>query len=171
MPYKDPEHRRAYKHRWYIAHQTLTKERARQWRLNHLDHVKATKQTYYLNNRERIANYKRRWQERHHERLLQYYRNHYQVHKSDYLTYMKHRRRIVRSRGPFTKYKRRYEWLSMLEYFDYRCLRCQKSGTYDTLVVDHIRPISRGGTNTLNNIQPLCDPCNRWKGRRIISYR
>lgn len=33
--------------------------------------------------------------------------------------------------------------------------------------VDHILPWSLGGTDTLDNLQPLCKPCNRIKGNQI----
>lgn len=33
--------------------------------------------------------------------------------------------------------------------------------------VDHILPWSRGGTDTLDNLQPLCKPCNRAKGNMM----
>jgi 5-methylcytosine-specific restriction endonuclease McrA len=32
--------------------------------------------------------------------------------------------------------------------------------------VDHIRPVSRGGGNHRDNLQPMCAPCNMAKGAR-----
>lgn len=32
------------------------------------------------------------------------------------------------------------------------------------LEVDHVVPISKGGTNDLDNLQTLCEPCNQAKG-------
>lgn len=56
----------------------------------------------------------------------------------------------------------------------YRCAHCGKwcgrSGpdhvnipASERMEVDHIIPFSKGGLNTLSNLQPLCMPCNRSK--------
>jgi len=37
------------------------------------------------------------------------------------------------------------------------------------LTVDHILPVSKGGKNDDNNLQLLCEPCNRLKSNRIIT--
>lgn len=48
------------------------------------------------------------------------------------------------------------------------CLRC---GTAIDLTIDHVLPLSLGGTNTLGNYQVLCRPCNSSKGVAIVDYR
>lgn len=45
------------------------------------------------------------------------------------------------------------------------CLCC---GTDDDLTVDHITPISKGGTNSPENVQILCEQCNRNKSDKIL---
>jgi 5-methylcytosine-specific restriction endonuclease McrA len=42
--------------------------------------------------------------------------------------------------------------------------RCVQCGSADDLHYDHKIPWSKGGTNTVNNIQLLCGTCNRLKG-------
>ncbi|MCB0200748.1 MAG: HNH endonuclease [Anaerolineae bacterium] len=43
-----------------------------------------------------------------------------------------------------------------------RCEYCQSPAEYatDTFAVDHIRPVSRGGTNDLDNLALACTGCN-----------
>ena len=48
---------------------------------------------------------------------------------------------------------------------EYRCRICGSSAQDGVqLEVDHIHPVSKGGTNELRNLQTLCKPCNRGKG-------
>jgi hypothetical protein len=42
--------------------------------------------------------------------------------------------------------------------------RCRQCGSNQDLHYDHVVPWSKGGANTVNNIQLLCGPCNRAKG-------
>ncbi len=50
-----------------------------------------------------------------------------------------------------------------------RCTRCGWREGSPTL--DHIVPITRGGNNSLYNLQLLCQFCNELKGNSIADYR
>jgi len=45
-----------------------------------------------------------------------------------------------------------------------KCVRC---GSRENLEYDHIIPLSKGGSNTVRNIELLCETCNRGKGDMI----
>jgi 5-methylcytosine-specific restriction endonuclease McrA len=50
----------------------------------------------------------------------------------------------------------------------YVCRRCRNEFTrLDDLEVDHIIPVSRGGSDRPSNLQLLCPICNKRKGSRI----
>lgn len=57
------------------------------------------------------------------------------------------------------------EWAAVVEFFDGRCAYCGKPGA----TIDHIIPISRGGRDALDNVQPACRRCNCSKGARLLS--
>ena len=44
---------------------------------------------------------------------------------------------------------------------------CVECGSRGRLEFDHIIPLSRGGANTVRNIELRCEPCNRRKGARV----
>lgn len=46
----------------------------------------------------------------------------------------------------------------------YRCRICGRSGLFDDLEIDHIKPIAKGGKTTYDNLQTLCKHCNKEKG-------
>lgn len=45
--------------------------------------------------------------------------------------------------------------------------KCARCGSREKLEYDHIVPVSKGGGNTVRNIELLCERCNRSKGAEI----
>lgn len=66
------------------------------------------------------------------------------------------------------------EWLAMMEVCGHRCVKC---GTHsselhgESLCKDHIKPVYVGGSDGIENIQPMCRNCNSSKGPRLMDYR
>lgn len=54
------------------------------------------------------------------------------------------------------------EWQNLCKKFNQKCAKC---GEKRKLTKDHIKPLSAGGTDYIDNIQPLCRNCNsrKWK--------
>jgi 5-methylcytosine-specific restriction endonuclease McrA len=67
------------------------------------------------------------------------------------------------------------EWIALKEIYQHRCLRCGKheSKLSQPLQEDHVIPLSKGGTNWITNIQPLCKECNGMGGKGVsdMDYR
>ena len=59
------------------------------------------------------------------------------------------------------------QWEMLCVWFGGCCLSCGAT----PVTVDHVVPLGMGGTNTLVNLQPLCDACNKRKGSRTVDYR
>lgn len=57
------------------------------------------------------------------------------------------------------------DWEAMLIKFNYSCAFC---GTQEDITQDHIIPLSKGGLNVIENIQPLCRKCNSSKRDKLI---
>ena len=54
--------------------------------------------------------------------------------------------------------------LQLLSRGEPKCVSC---GTTKGMSIDHIIPLSKGGTNTIANLQWLCRKCNSRKGARL----
>lgn len=66
----------------------------------------------------------------------------------------------------FTSKSKVREWV--FDKYGKECLNC---GSTDRIALDHVVPVSKGGENSLKNLQPLCKRCNSKKHAKIIDYR
>lgn len=55
-------------------------------------------------------------------------------------------------------------WFSLVAAFDCRCVMCGEAMLTREVQKDHIVPIYQGGSDGIENLQPLCLPCNTSKG-------
>ena len=88
--------------------------------------------------------------------------------KPDYWATMKHRRRTRKlgNGGTHTL----GEWNKLKKQYAFTCPSCLKQEPEVRLTQDHIVPISLGGSDDIQNIQPLCKRCNCKKNTKIIKY-
>ena len=60
------------------------------------------------------------------------------------------------------------EWTALIVSYSCTCLCC---GQRKVLTPDHVISLSKGGSNDIGNIQPLCRKCNERKGVKYTDYR
>ena len=70
------------------------------------------------------------------------------------------KQRLKTNGGQHTK----EEWECLKEEHNWICVNCFKSGE---ITKDHIIPVSKGGTDDIKNIQPLCRSCNSRKHNQL----
>jgi 5-methylcytosine-specific restriction endonuclease McrA len=62
------------------------------------------------------------------------------------------------------------EWETLKAQYNWTCPACRKQEPDIKLTQDHIVPLTKGGSDNIENIQPLCKSCNSTKHTRIIKY-
>lgn len=62
------------------------------------------------------------------------------------------------------------EWAELKEEYFYTCPSCLLAEPDIKLTQDHIIPLISGGSDWIDNIQPLCGLCNSKKMRKTIKY-
>lgn len=148
MAYKDPERGRAYGREWMKRNPEKAREAMRRWRERHPELNRERRRRYrraaYVRNPAKINVEKAAWLARHPE-----------VKRAKDQAY---RARRAAAAGHFTG----AEWLELVARHANLCAYCGASGP---LEADHRVPLSRGGTNSIDNILPACRSCNGRKHR------
>jgi 5-methylcytosine-specific restriction endonuclease McrA len=144
---------------YHDRHPERKKESDRKYRLKHTEEAQAYSKVYRARKktdadfRARKREYNQQYIQLRPEKSAQYFNN--------------RRARVLQAEGSFTS----KEWKKLCKYYQYTCLCCRKCEPEIKLTVDHVIPLSRGGSNSIENLQPLCQSCNSSKSTQIIDYR
>jgi 5-methylcytosine-specific restriction endonuclease McrA len=91
-----------------------------------------------------------------------YYKN-YCIRHPKNISHLK-ARRYARERGAKGTHTLE-EWENLKKKYGYKCATCEKK---TILTKDHIIPLAEGGTDYIQNIQPLCRNCNSKKWKKAL---
>jgi 5-methylcytosine-specific restriction endonuclease McrA len=125
----------------------------------------AQSSSYYKRNKKKIKGNVKAWAKANPERVKALQRE-WVKRNPDYTRAQNSRRRtrITKAGGKFTA----KEFKELCKKHNNKCLRCKKC---NKLTADHVVPVSKGGSSNIENIQPLCMPCNTKKGTKSTDYR
>ncbi len=92
-----------------------------------------------------------------------------EVRQPEVKSYSAIRQARLRAGGPRAS---KQQWQELKAAYGNRCLACNRpEAETGKLQRDHVVPLAKRGSNAINNLQPLCGPCNRRKWARIVDYR
>lgn len=137
--------------KWRNANQSTLRRKQREYRRKHRQHIRDYNRTYYASHPELFQNKGHTWRQENPDRVLLY----------------SHQRRARIYAAPVNDFSpaQREE---ILAAYGYRCVYCPpdchacRRRTH-RLTMDHITPLSKGGSNTATNIVPACKSCNSKK--------
>lgn len=170
--------------RYYAENKEEYLRKCREYRQNNREKVSARNRRYRQKNgdtirkrerdryasepevRERLIQNAARWRRNNRERRREIVSK-WSLNNRDKVTAKQARRRarVLNADGTYTA----DEFNALVRHYGPRCLCCGKKRKLES---DHVIALSNGGSNSIENIQPLCHPCNASKGNlRDTDYR
>lgn len=164
-----PEQKRAR----YLRHRDEVLAAQRAWRKANPETYRARSRSWYERNRVRHLETGRRWRaanraranelsrlqaQRNPEARREAYRRYRQRHPDQVRAVTAARR--ARKRAAVGSHTLR-EWRELLKSSGHRCAYCGRGDV--ALTEDHIVPLARGGSDSIDNIAPACGSCNSRK--------
>lgn len=154
------------------------KEYRKQWALDNKEHVREKNQKWYKRVKadpEKDAHhlktqneYRRKHPEESSRRNKAYWAKHPERYKLKSKTSnIRRKAREKNAQGTFNS----NQWLSRFNLYGGRCAYCSCSVTLDSVHIDHVIPLSLGGSNWPSNLVPACAKCNLKKGARVWKSR
>jgi len=148
---------------WIERNRAKDSATAGRWIKTHRPSVNARRKRHWAANRGRLREYARLKRERNPERIRLLDRQRYVRHREKrILLSIAVRAKRLQAEGNATPEQCR----ELLEQFKSCCGYCHTPLTYKNKTYDHKTPLSRGGTNYIENLIPSCRPCNARKHTR-----
>lgn len=185
---------RSARQEWGRANPDRIKEHRRTYHQRHRDERNESSRKHYAANRERRGEQRRKYEEAHKEQLAEASRRWVERNRDHLRRYQAERR--VKKKAHLAEYRKAWvaknpeykkvynnlrraasgshtakQWQELKALYGCRCLSCGRPESERPLTIDHVVPLSCGGSNDISNIQPLCKPCNASKKAKTIDFR
>ena len=162
------DHYRQLKRAHQKAHPERYAEIDRKWKEEHREEINTKARERRQKDIEHYREIGRNSYERHAEERRKYSLEYYKRFPEKSVAATNHRRALkLASEGSHTE----EEWQELKAFYNFKCLRCGKQEPDIKLTRDHVIPLTQGGSDSIDNVQPLCARCNSKKNNKHIDYR
>jgi 5-methylcytosine-specific restriction endonuclease McrA len=156
-----------YNAEYYAKNKEKFREHNRNWVENNREKLQEYMRQWRKNNKDKISVYRREWlnkSDENKEKQKQAIKLWAENNKERHLEIMRlvsMRRRVLKAgaEGSFTL----KEFEDKCIEFGFRCAYCHTELSDFNVSIDHIVPLSKGGSNSIGNINPCCRTCNSSK--------
>lgn len=145
----NPDKVKAYFDKWYAANPEKAAAISKRWKTNNPEAFRALTDAWRKANPEKCRQSVKEWAARNPERAIE-------VRSA---SKQNRRAKVALTGGAFSGAD-----IAKLKLIQNSL--CAGCGKQTKLTVDHIMPIYLGGSSNIENLQLLCMPCNRSKGRK-----
>jgi len=147
-----------YKIKWRKENYQKNLESDRKWAKNNQDKVKAKDEKYRKNNPDRVRAKTRRWYKKNASKIALRYKTDPDYRLKRQISCINRRKR-EKERSDGTVNKKAIDRLFALQ--ESRCVYC--FSRLEKFHIDHIVSLAKDGQHSINNIQLLCEDCNKRK--------
>ena len=155
------DERKKYLKKHYINNKSIINKNGKEYYLKNKETLNEINRKYRINNKQKVREHGIAWRKIPANKLKQ-------------VNYSNKRRYLKKSTSDGTipinlAFPLSEELEKLLNHQNNKCAicDCEISRENNNIHLDHIFPLSKGGTHTLKNVQWLCADCNRQKGAKI----
>ena len=156
---------KACRHEYYLANREHVLAKRKEYYYANREACLAAMKRYRRDNREKIREISLRWQRANRDQVREANRK-WQTATRERFRWMVNdyewRDRAGHGGGNVVRFDFD-QFEARMAYFGGQCWLC---GSPDASEVDHVKPLSKGGSHMLSNIRPACGPCNRRKASK-----
>jgi len=158
---KNKEHISEYQKKYRQDNYERLQEGSKKYRLENKEKKAATDRAWAQANKDKVNENSRRYRQRHPEKQNEIHRNYNQRNPNVWRTIAQNRRTRKLENGLFK--------VTIKDMNNILTKPCAYCGSKKQITLDHVIPISRGGTHSIGNLLPACKSCNSKKHAKFIT--